>query len=43
VRVTQGSIAQRRVTHDSTMPLGLLKGVNARGLADLYAYLETLR
>lgn len=43
VRVTQGSIAQRRVTHDSTMPLGLLKGVNARGLADLYSYLETLK
>lgn len=42
VRISQSEIARRRVTNDSIMPVGLLKDVNARSLADLYAYLETL-
>lgn len=42
LRILQGDIARRRVTNDSLMPVGLLKGVPARGLADLHAYLQTL-
>ena len=42
-RLAPADIAHRRVTNDSTMPVGLLKGVPARGLADLHAYLQTLR
>ena len=42
VRIGQSEIARRRITNDSIMPVGLLKDVNARSLADLYAYLETL-
>ncbi len=43
IRLLQTDIARRRVTNASLMPVGLLKGVPARGLADLHAYLQTLR
>ena len=42
-RLAQADIAHRRVTNDSMMPVGLLKGVPARSLADLHAYLQTLK
>ncbi len=42
-RLLQTDISRRRETNASIMPAGLLKGVPARGLADLHAYLQTLR
>ncbi len=43
IRLLQTDLARRRVTTASLMPVGLLKGVSARGLADLHAYLQTMR
>jgi len=42
IRLLHSDVARRQVTNDSIMPAGLLKGVPARGLADLHAYLQTL-
>jgi putative heme-binding domain-containing protein len=42
LRIARAEIAQRRNTLDSIMPVGLLKGVSARVVADLHAYLGTL-
>lgn len=42
VRLRHTEIQQRISTHQTTMPIGLMKRANARDLADLYAYLKTL-
>ena len=42
IRLPQSEVVHRRQTRESTMPVGLMKGTNARDLADLAAYLQTL-
>lgn len=42
VRLRHTEVKQRVATHQTTMPIGLMKRTNARDLADLYAYLKTL-
>jgi len=42
VRLRHTEIQQRIATHQTIMPLGLMKRATGRDLADLYAYLKTL-
>jgi len=43
VRLRQSEIQLRLATHQTTMPIGLMKRTNARDLANLYAYLKTIQ
>ncbi|MCC9608152.1 c-type cytochrome [Blastopirellula sp. JC732] len=42
-RILEDEIVVRRPSRQSMMPVGLLNGVDDQGLADLYAYLQSLR
>ncbi|TWT34470.1 DUF7133 domain-containing protein [Blastopirellula retiformator] len=42
-RIMEDEITIRRPSRRSMMPVGLLNGVDDQGLADLYAYLQSLR
>ncbi len=43
IRLTNPQIRERRLTSTSLMPAGLLDKLSDRDIADLYAYLKTLR
>jgi putative heme-binding domain-containing protein len=43
IRLASGEIAQKRQQRTSLMPAGLVDNLTDRDLADLYAYLKTLR
>jgi len=43
VRLADSEIVSRKPSPLSLMPNGLLGGLNPHGLADLYAYLKTIR
>jgi putative heme-binding domain-containing protein len=43
IRLTNPQIRERRLTNTSLMPAGLLDKLSNRDIADLYAYLRTLR
>jgi putative heme-binding domain-containing protein len=43
IRLTNPQIRERRLTSTSLMPAGLLDKLSNRDIADLYAYLKTLR
>lgn len=42
VRIDSANVVSRQPSNISVMPSGLLNGVNAQGLADLYAFLRSL-
>ena len=43
IRITNNQVVERRVTPNSLMPAGLLDKLTEREIADLYAYLKSMR